>query len=569
MGIIICKFRLTKMKFSGILLVFSLFLASRSFSQPKEVISRPKLVVGIVVDQMRWDYLYRYYDKYEQGGFKRLLSEGFSCENVLINYLPSATAVGHTSIFTGSVPAIDGVAGNEWLDQLTGRKWYCTEDTTVQTVGSNSTAGKMSPRNLLVSTITDELRLATNFHSRVVGVSLKDRAAILPAGHTANAAFWFDNTTGRFITSTYYMDDLPSWVKEFNKSDIADKLMADGWRTLLPIAEYTESTDDNVPWEGHLGGKKMPIFPYDQLAKKYKQKPGIIRSTPFGNTLTLAFAKAAIDGYQLGQKKATDFLTINCASTDYVGHLFGPNSIEAEDVYLRLDKVLADFFHFLDKRVGKGNYLIFLTADHGGAHAEGFMKKHKLPTGFWDLGLAEKLDRFLAEKTGVSRLVKNDWTIRVNYQVNFDQKKIYSNRLDLERIKQMAVEFLKKQPGILYAADMEQVAGLPIPEKIKKMMINGYNYKRSGPIQIIPQTGWLAEYAKKGTTHGTWSPYSTHIPLVFMGWGIKPGKTNQPFNMTDIAPTLAALLHIQMPSGCIGTPIHEITNDNGLYIRKR
>ena len=209
---------------------------------------------------MRWDYLYRYYDRYGTDGFKRLLNEGFSCENTLINYLPSATAVGHTTIFTGSVPSIDGIAGNEWIDQLSGRKWYCTEDTSEQTVGSNSAAGKMSPRNLLVSTITDELRLATNFKSKVVGVSLKDRAAILPAGHTATAAFWFDDATGRFITSTYYMKQLPDWVNQFNKKEPGKELLKNGWNTLYPVHTYTQSTEDNMPWEGSLGGKPKPCF---------------------------------------------------------------------------------------------------------------------------------------------------------------------------------------------------------------------------------------------------------------------------------------------------------------------
>src|SRR5690242_6479202 len=303
-------------------------------------ISRPKLVVGIAVDQMRWDYLYRYYPRYQDGGFKRLLNEGFSCENTFINYLPSFTAVGHTTIFTGSVPAIDGITGNDWIDQLTGRSWYCTEDTTESTVGSSSKEGQMSPRNLLVSTITDELRLATNFQSKVIGVSLKDRASILPAGHTANGAFWFDDASGNFITSTYYMKQLPGWVNDFNKLNMPEKLTANEWNTLLPLSSYTQSSEDNVAWEGTFKNEKSPVFPH-QISSLVKQNKNTIRSTPFGNTLTLDFAKAAITGNDLGNGPVTDFLTINCASTDYVGHMYGPNSIEVEDVYLRLDRDLA------------------------------------------------------------------------------------------------------------------------------------------------------------------------------------------------------------------------------------
>src|SRR5690242_2817864 len=239
-------------------------------------ISRPKLVVGIAVDQMRWDYLYRYYPRYQDGGFKRLLNEGFSCENTFINYLPSFTAVGHTTIFTGSVPAIDGITGNDWIDQLTGRSWYCTEDTTESTVGSSSKEGQMSPRNLLVSTITDELKLATNFRSKVVGVSLKDRASILPAGHTANGAFWLDDSNASFVTSTWYMKELPEWVKRLNNRKVPQQLMSKPWETLYPINTYVQSSEDNAPWEGTFPGEKAPVFPH-ALKDVYKKDPGSLR----------------------------------------------------------------------------------------------------------------------------------------------------------------------------------------------------------------------------------------------------------------------------------------------------
>ena len=290
-------------------------------------LDRPKLVVGIVVDQMRWDFLYRYYNKYENGGFKRLLSQGFSCENTMINYIPSVTAIGHSTIFTGSVPAIHGIAGNDWYDSGTGKPTYCTDDSTVISVGSDSKGNKMSPHNLLVTTITDELRLATNFQSKVVGISLKDRAAILPAGHNPTAAFWMDDASGKFVTSSYYLSALPEWVDDFNNSKPIEKLLENGWNTLLPIDQYTESTADNVEWEGKLKGAIDPVFPYD-VQKAYSLDHGSLRQMPFGNTLTLQFAKATVDGYKLGQEKTTDFLTINCASTDYSGHLVGPNAIE-------------------------------------------------------------------------------------------------------------------------------------------------------------------------------------------------------------------------------------------------
>lgn len=533
--------------------VFLLLLQGVQGTAQQSKIARPKLVVGIVVDQMRWDYLYRYYDRYSEDGFKRLLREGFSCENTFINYLPSATAVGHTVIFTGSVPAIDGIVANTWIDQLTGKKQYCTSDPSVETVGAPGDAGKMSPRNLLVSTITDELHLATNFRSRVIGVSLKDRAAILPAGHSADGAFWFDDASARFITSTYYKESLPDWVKQFNAKNLPEQLVSGGWRTLYPIETYEQSTADDVPWEGRFKGEKAPVFPHD-MREIYKNDHGSIRTSPFGNTLTLAFAKAAITGKDLGNGEFTDFLTINCASTDYVGHKFGPNAIETEDTYLRLDRDLAAFFKFLDQKVGKGNYLLFLTADHGGAHSVDFMLKHQMHAGFLDSRkIMNTLNDLLTEKFGASKLVNSF----LNYHINYDLDKIKANKLDYEAIKRFSIAFLKKQPGVQYAVDIERIGAAPVPEPLKTKIVNGYNSKRTSDVIVIPDPGWYKKRSS-GTTHGNWNPYDTHIPLIFMGWHIEHGKTNRHIRMSDIAPTIAAMLHIQMPNGNVGVPVTEV-----------
>jgi len=518
-------------------------------------LERPKLVVGIVVDQMRWDFLYRYYDKYESGGFKRLLQEGFSCENTMINYIPSVTAIGHTTIFTGSVPAIHGIAGNEWYDPKTGKSIYCTDDSTVQAIGTDNKGNKMSPRRLLATTITDELRLATNFQSKVVGISLKDRAAILPAGHNPTAAFWMDDASGKFVTSSYYLPALPEWVNDFNRSNAIEKLLANGWNTLLPIDQYTESTPDNVEWEGTLKGAKSPVFPYD-TKKAYSLDHASLRQMPFGNSRTLQFAKAAVDGYKLGQEESTDFLSINCASTDYSGHLVGPNAIEIEDVYLRLDKNLATFFAYLDAKIGKGNYLVFLTADHGAAHAEGFMEANKMPTGLLAKDLESNLENILDKQFESSHLV---FGIE-NFQVTFNKNRIDSLKLDFQKIKNSTVDFLQHQEGIQFAVDQDKIAEASIPSNLKEMMINGYNRQRSGSVLMITMPGWLPYYSKKGTTHSVWNPYDTHIPLIFMGWKIEHGSTNRTTFMTDISATLAALLHIQMPNGCIGTPVTEVLN---------
>ena len=533
--------------------------ASATATTTSTAIPRPKLVIGIVVDQMRWDYLYRYYDRYQSNGFKRLLNEGYSCENTQVDYIPTFTGPGHSCIYTGSVPAIHGIAGNDFIVQATGKSMYCTEDTSVQTVGSTTKAGQMSPRNLLTTTVTDELRLATNFRSKVIGIALKDRGGILPAGHTANAAYWFDDKTGNWITSTYYMNDLPQWVKDFNDQKLAETYLKLDWNTLYPIDTYLQSTPDNSKYEGKFKGTDAPTLPVKTSAL-YKGNLGLIRTTPYGNTFTLDLAIAAINGEQLGQNDQTDFLALSLSSPDYIGHQFGINAVEIEDTYLRLDRDIANFLTYLDAKIGKGNYTVFFTADHGAAHNTAFLNDHGIPAGVWDAGVTLKdMNKVLAAKFNAdSLLISLD-----NYQVNLNYKVIKANKLDDEPIKQECIKYLQKLPYVMYAVDMTKVQGATIPEALRTRIINGYNVKNSGVIQIVLNPAWFTGHGSgdggpTGTTHGTWNPYDNHIPLVFMGWGIQHGSTVREVHMTDIAPTIAALLHIQAPNGSIGTPIGEV-----------
>lgn len=527
-------------------------LTSQITSSP----ARPKLVVGIVIDQMRWDYLYRYANRYGTGGFNRLLREGFTCENTLIPYIPTVTAAGHTGIYTGSVPALTGIAANDFIIQATGEPMYCTEDHSVKTVGSTSTAGEMSPNNLKVTTITDELKLATNFRSKVIGIALKDRGGILPAGHAANAAYWFDDATGNWITSTYYMKQLPAWVNNFNNQKLAEKYLKQNWNTLYPINTYEQSTADDNAYEGKMKGETAPVFPHE-TSKMMNGSFGIIRNTPFGNSITLDFAKDALINEKLGKGDQTDFLAVSLSSTDYIGHQYGVNAIETEDTYLRLDKDLAQFFNTLDATVGKGNYTVFLSADHGAAHNPGFLNDHKIPAGLWNgKEIQKNLNTLLAQKFGQENLILN----LGNYQVNFNNLLIEKYNINLEELKTFCINYLKKQEGVAFVVDMEKASTTAIPEDLKSRIINGYNRERSGSIQILLDPAWFQGYGKTGTTHGTWNPYDTHIPLLFMGWGIKHGSLNRPTSMADIAPTIAALLHIQEPNGNIGAPIEEVLN---------
>lgn len=513
-------------------------------------VQRPKLVVGIVIDQMRWDYLYRYQKRYTDGGFKRLLNDGFSCENTVIPYVPSVTAIGHTCIYTGSVPSIHGIAGNNFVKN--GEKVYCTDDDTVKPVGSNSEAGLMSPRNLWVTTIGDEMKIASNGRAKVVGVALKDRASILPAGHNPDGAFWFDDKSGNFITSTYYMNQLPKWVEVFNSKKLPEHYLSEKWNTLYPKDTYTESTSDENEYENGIKKGVKATLPLNlpELYKKYGYN--IIRNTPFGNSLTFDMAKAAIDGEQLGADDETDLLAVSCSSTDYIGHQVGTHAVETEDMYLRLDKAIADFLSYLDTKVGKGNYLVFLCADHGAMNNARFLQDSRIPAGNWDDGVAaKKLNEVIAKGfPNTGDLVK---TV-MNYQVFFNREVIKNQHLDFAKIKQSVVDFLKEDSCVLYACDMEKTMTESIPEEVKYRIVNGYNRERSGDIQIVLKPNFYT-HGMKGTDHGAWNLYDTHIPLVFMGWGIKHGATTKRTFMTDIAPTIGAMIHVQAPNGCVGQPI--------------
>jgi predicted AlkP superfamily pyrophosphatase or phosphodiesterase len=518
-------------------------------------LSRPKLVVGIVIDQMRWDYLYRYYDRYAaDGGFKRFLNQGFTCENTLIPYLPTVTACGHTCIYTGSVPAIHSIVSNAWFDPQKGRTVYCTEDSSVSAVGkANSAEGSMSPRNMKVTTVTDELRMATNFRSKVIGIAIKDRGGILPAGHSANAAYWYDSRSGSWISSSYYMNELPKWVQDINASKPSDKYYQQGWNTLYPINTYVQSTADDKPYEGKPLGAEQKGFPYD-LKKFIGTNYGAIASTPYGNSITADLAKAAVTNEQMGADEITDFLAVSFSTPDYIGHAFGPNSIEQEDDYLRLDKELGSFFSFLDAKVGKGQYMVFLSADHAVAHVAGFMKENKLPGGIAGGGRwIQDLGKILQAKFGVAGLIRN----YSNFQVFLNHQVIDSMKLDEAAIKKTIIQHLEKQPEVLQVFALDNLMATTLNSTLREMAANGYKQGLSGDIQVMLQANYM-EGGATGTTHSSWNPYDSHIPLLFYGWNIKHGKTNRETYMTDIAPTIAALLHIQMPSGNVGKVIEEV-----------
>ncbi|MDD7317599.1 MAG: alkaline phosphatase family protein [Prevotella sp.] len=505
-----------KLKSRFLTLLLFAFSAVNTFAEGNQGL-RPKLVVGIVVDQMRWDYLYRFYDEYTTRGFRRMLSEGYSFDNCQINYIPSVTSIGHTSAYTGSVPSIHGIAGNKFL--LNGKLTYCTEDTTVQTVGSRSKAGLESPRNLLVTTIGDELKTATNWRSKVIGISFKDRAAILPAGHSADAAYWFDKKELCFITSTYYMSSLPSWVEDYNK-------------------EISRDVKKQKPVDT---GKTLLAEPAD-----------IVQYSPYGNLIVKDMAKHAIAEERLGQRGETDMLCVSFSCTDIVGHAFGTHSELIHRMYVELDKQLADLFDYLDQTIGKGEYVAFLTADHGAANGILQNREHKIPSdGFYTNSEEEAVNKYLSGKyVGREHLVERI----MDYKVVIDRNAAAG--LDFDMLKADIADYFKKHPQVMYVVDLENISAASVPAYIREKIYNGYNRKRSGDIQLVLNPGvyGVGQEIGEGTTHGCWNPYDCHIPFVLMGRGVPHGSCPTEVHITDIAPTVCNLIKIQMPSGCIGTP---------------
>jgi len=542
------------------ILFLLLIISGQLRAQVKNAVNkpeRPRLVVGIVVDQMRWDFLYRYYDRYSaDGGFRRLLSKGFSCENTFINYTPSYTACGHTALYTGSVPAIHGITGNEWWEVKTKQEMYCVQDDSVQGVGTTARAGQMSPRNLVVTTICDELKLATNFRSKVVGVAFKDRGGILPAGHSADAAYWYEPASGNFISSTWYMNTLPQWVNDFNKKKLPDTYFRKGWNTLYPINTYLQSTADQQPYEGRPLGAEQKGFPYS-LEQFIGKNYGALTSTPYGNTLTREMAMAAVTAEKMGSDSITDFLALSFSTPDYIGHSFGPNSVEAEDNYLRLDKELGEFFRFLDKKVGEGQYLVFLSADHAAAHVPLFMKEHQLPAGTVPYDMYRRgADSVLKKQFGNYNFIEAEQ----NFQLFFNHQLMDSLKIDKALAEKLVIDFLISQKGIDRAFKLSEAATVAMNERLRSSIMNGYYPERCGDIQFMMRANYFAG-GSTGTTHGSLFPYDTHIPLVWYGWKIKPGRTTKTTYMTDVAPTIASMLRIQMPSGSIGEAITEVIGE--------
>jgi predicted AlkP superfamily pyrophosphatase or phosphodiesterase len=523
-----------------------------------------KLVVGIVVDQMRQDYLYRFEKKLGTGGFKRLMGDGFMLKNAHYSYVPTYTGPGHATVFTGTTPAVHGIIGNDWYDRGLKRDVNCVEDERQTPVGSEKGNGDVSPWRMLSSTITDELKLATQKQSKVIGLSLKDRGAVLPAGHMADGAYWFDGLTGKFMSSTFYKPGLPQWLTAFNALNLADQYLNREWKTLLPIEQYSESGPDDSPYETILKGKDRPVFPY-KLKELRTQYPNydLVIGTVFGSDLLTDVAKAAVDGEELGKDDITDFLTLSYSSPDYIGHAMGPISVELEDAYIRLDKNLEDLLNTLDKKVGAGQYLVMLTADHGVADVSRYLKDNKMPAGiFRQPSVEAALNDFMSRNMGgidsVIEKISND-QIFLNYKAFGTEPKSASVEM-MVAIEMLSQQLLKTE-GVAEVYPATVLRSADYGEKgMKGNVVRGYHRKRSGDLAFVLEPGWMTWTGAVGTTHGSGYSYDTHVPVLFYGWGIRRGSSSLYHPIMDIAPTLSVLLKIKFPSGCTGQPIAEIVD---------
>jgi predicted AlkP superfamily pyrophosphatase or phosphodiesterase len=537
----------------NLLLVIPFFVSAQT--------GKPKAVIGIVVDQMRQEYLYRFAPKYGDGGFKRLMNQGFMVKNAHYNYIPTLTGPGHATVYTGATPSVNGVIGNEWYERSESKTVNCVEDRRFAPVGT-ATAGQgmVSPFRMLSTTVTDELKLSTQGQARVIGISIKDRGAVLPAGHIPDGAFWYDGSTGNFISSTYYKPGLPMWVEQFNQLKLADKYLSKEWNTLLPIGSYTECGPDNSRTESIMRGKDKPVFPYNlPELRKANGDLDLITRTPFGDDLLTDLAKAAIDGAEIGKDAITDFLAISYSTPDLIGHAMGPNSVEVMDTYLRLDRNIQDLLSTLDKKIGAGQYIVFLTADHAVADIPQDLISVNIPAGYFnsidvEKGLQEHLQKYFPGQNLIEDISNNQ--VYLNPAAFPEEPK--SGGLNFMVASELVAQFLRSADGVAEVFTKTQLLNItPAGNSVQDLLARGMNSKRSGDIVFTLKPGWSWAGGARAN-HGSGHTYDTHIPMLFYGKGIKHGVSYKYHSVTDIAPTISALLDIKMPNGCSGQPVEEL-----------
>ena len=516
-------------------LILSGLLLSSSFFYAQEN-NRPKVLIGIVVDQMRYDYLLRFQEHFGEGGFNRLMKGGMNLKNTYFNYKPTVTAAGHASIFTGATPSVHGIVANSWYSRTEGDYVYCV------TVG-NEEERLYTPKRMLSNSIADEIQLGLGLESKVFGVSLKDRGAILPAGHMADGAFWFEGKKGGFISSSYYLNPNPEWVNDFNQADVYEKYLKDGWKLSLDESVYAELEDDRSE-EYAFTKEGKSVFPYE-LKEAYEERgDDLINGLPQGNQILLDFAIELIENEGVGKDDQMDFLSISFSSTDYIGHMFGVRSREVMDVYIKLDRQLEELLNYLDENVGEGEYMLFLTADHGAAINREHLKEMGVPSGYIDLkDIAKYLDNHLDRQFG-----EEDWVeSTANLNIYLDHSLFKGDKdYELEEVIESSIPFLIEQEGIVnvYTAYSENT-----DDFLMKMSAKGYHPSGSGDLILIQEVNWNS-FSAKGSGHESPYVYDTHVPLLFYGKGVRATAVERAHEITDIAPSLASYLGLALPDGC-------------------
>lgn len=527
-----------------------------SFTQKN---NQPKLIVGIVVDQMCYEYLYRYKDKFGKDGFNLIMNKGTNVRNTLYNYVPTYTGPGHASIYTGTTPENHGIVGNEWFERETSKVVNCVDDLNKQTVGSESNNGQRSPKNLKTFTVTDQLKL-TYPDAKVISMSIKDRSAILPGGHLSDGSYWYDYASGRFITSTFFKTDLPEWVKSFNNENQVASYMQQTWNTMLPIDQYTQSGPDDSPYEVVLKGKSTPTFPYDLKAMTGGTVDySLFTYMPFANTYLTDFAIRSIKAEKLGQDQQTDMLCISYSTPDIAGHAFGPYSVEIQDMYLRLDRDLANLIKALEKEVGKNQFTIFLTADHAVVPVPQHLTDQQLPGGY--LFLKDRmayLKKIVEDEFGTNLILEQE-----NLNIYLDHYKISELGINKSDVEEFIAREIIHWEGVKRVFTSKQLESGNSDDLWLNMVRRGYHHAESGDVIFILEPGYLpknsdSEKARKGTSHGSSFNYDTHVPLIWYGKNIRKQDVFRSVNITDISATLIHMLNLQRPGAMTGEPILEL-----------
>ncbi len=517
----------------------------------------PKLVVAILVDQLRYDYLERFAGQFSDGGFLRLGGQGAFLTSAYYDYLPTVTAPGHATFLSGAPPSVHGIIGNDWWDKATGKSMYCCADPDVEGVGTKGPGGRMSPRNFVGSNFADEFRL--RFRGRVVGVSMKDRGAILPAGKKPAGAYWFESGSGAFVTSTYYRAELPGWVEGFNARGLAAGYIGKTWSRLLKPEAYL--WEDAAAGEGALKGEEAPVFDH-VIHPSTKEGFESIMPTPFGNELLLEFAKAAVEGEKLGQGAVPDLLCVSFSSLDYCGHRFGPYSQEVQDLTLRLDRQIGELLRFLDGKVGAGKYVVVLTADHGVAPNPEFAAAQGMDGRRVDmLELTASLKGRLSEHFGPGDYVLGK---RLSEELHFNHELLREKKVAAGELAAFIREWALGTGVYQAAYSREQLLEGRAPGRLGELVVNGYNAERGADMVLLfkpymlPGMPVVEGVAPSGTTHGSGYAYDTHVPVFFYGPGFKAGRVTAGARVTDIVPTLSAVLRMDVPPGCVGRVLSEV-----------